>query len=635
MLRHVKIIFLALLALMVLGLTIASVYVVQTISEIPVERIRKFEKSTAIAQSVSKVDSDVLLNKSDLEDYWLFTESELSFKEFIELSISSGKLTKYKNGFLSHDEMTLPMVALNECERSSCYQRRMSFGEMPSVFWKGLIGIEDARFLNHFGVDLKSIFRAIAKDIAELRLAQGGSTLTQQLVKNLFYSNEKSFKRKIKEIIVAIYIETKFSKEEILTAYFNEVFWGSFNGVRIKGLYSASLFYFGKKPNEVAPFEAAILIGLLKGPYFYNPLTHLDRLKQRTKVVFNKLVDMNLFSKSADRVWTDKEWEKWVVDLKKRALSNRYRPLIYISRVTENAGISSYEQFVLVKSSIDILADIKEKYSEEDVAVKMVIGSLKDNNFFSYYSKWERDKIKAISSERNSVGSTLKPLYYALMSYMGLNWSDEVESGEITLDLVSGKWSPRESHKVEDEFVTVSRSLQESLNRPLVRLADKYGFKNLEPHVKEYIPTLQVPLAQYPSQLLGSIELSTYELFEVYKKILKRECEEVALGNKKWEDTILYILSDPSKTTIKRIVSKNLSSLSFFGKTGTSNNGYDNWFVFYDGWNLGVIWTGIDSGRSGERLRLYGSTTSFKIFQDFLLTRGRRLGELSCEKSGH
>ncbi|PIK14281.1 transglycosylase domain-containing protein [Halobacteriovorax sp. JY17] len=633
--RHIKTIVLIILTISAITTIVASIFVVQTIGDVPVERLKRLDKSISLGVSKSKIDSDVYVNKSDLYDYWLFTNSELSFDEYTQLLTGRNQIETYKSGYLTKDEIELPEVALNECEKSSCYQRRVPFGEMPSVFWKGLIGIEDSRFLNHFGIDLKSIFRALATDIVELRLAQGGSTLTQQLVKNLFYSNEKSFKRKIKEMVVAIYIETKFSKEEILTSYFNEVFWGSFNGIRIKGIYSASLFYFGKKPNEIDPFEAAILIGLLKGPYYYNPLTQLDRLKLRSKVVFNKLVEMSLFSSRADSLWTDGDWDQWIGELKKRALSDRYKPLIYISRVNEESGISSYEQYILVKSSISILESLREKYKKEDIAVKVVMGNLKNNNFFSYYSKWERDKIKAISSERNSVGSALKPVYYSLMTYLGLKWSDEIESKEITLKLKSGDWSPRESHKVTDEYVTISRSLQESLNRPLVRLADHYGFDEVEKLATKYIPGMQTPLAEYPSQLLGSIELSTYELFEVYKKVLKKECEEVSKGNKAWEDTILYVLSDPTKTTIKRIVSKNLEELKFFGKTGTSNNGYDNWFVFYDGWNLGVIWTGIDSNRSGDGLRLYGSTTSFKIFQDFLLTRGRRLGELTCEKSGH
>lgn len=633
MVRHIKSLLLVISLIVVIMTIIFSIFLVQTIGDVPVERIRLLEKSIAVESGESSLDRDTYLNKSDLYDYWLFTNSDLSFDEFIDLKIQLNEIVKFKKGYLTQKKIKLAPLSLNECKRTSCYQRRVPFGKMPSVFWKGLIGIEDSRFLSHFGIDLKSIFRAIATDIVELRLAQGGSTLTQQLVKNLFYSNEKSFKRKIKEIIVAIYIETKFSKEEILSSYFNEVFWGSFNGVRIKGIYSASIFYFGKKPNMISPYEAAILISLLKGPYFYSPLKHLDRLIGRSNVVYSKLINMELFSKDVDQHWSEGEWKTWLDNLKKRVLSKRYKPLIYTARVNKSTALNSYEQFILVKNTDKVLSDISKRYSEEDFAVKIVIGNLKSKDHYSYYSKWQRDKIKAISNERHSVGSSLKPVYYTLMTYLGLDWNDSVSTEKISMKLVSGKWIPRESHVVHDKEVSVTRALQESLNRPLVRLAEQYGFGELESLVKEFIPSLKTPLAEYPSQLLGSIELSVFELFDIYRKLLVRECSQVTNNSKEWSKTVLKVLSDPKKTTIRKIVSKKLKNLEFFGKTGTSNNGYDNWFVFYDGWNLGVIWTGVDSKRSGKGLKLYGGTTSYRIFQDFLLTRGRRLGELSCEKS--
>ena len=632
MLRYVKALLLIISIFVTILTIIGSIFIVQTINDIPVFRLKSIEKVAEINSSKSFIDRDTYIKEEDLKDYWKFANNPLSFREYI--NDNSNVLTAHENGFLVGKKINLPSIALNECDHSYCYQRRLPFGEMPSDFWKGLIGIEDSRFLKHFGIDIKSIFRAIITDIKEMRLAQGGSTLTQQLVKNLFYSNEKSFKRKIKEIIVAVYIETKFSKEDIISSYFNEVFWGSINGLRIKGLYSASTVYFGKKPSEIKPFEAAILISLLKGPYFYSPVNHLDRLKTRTNVVFKKLVDMNLFSKNIDSSWSEKEWKSWVKKLKQRSIRKRLRPLVYMSKLkTEEVGINHFEQFILIKSSMKVLDTISNKYPEEDFAMKIVMGSLGSKNHFSYYSKWERDKFKAINGERHSVGSTLKPIFYTLLTYLGMNWSDEVSTSKISLDLVSGKWSPRESHTVLEEKFKIERALQESLNRPLVRLARDYGFEKLELSAKELLPMMKVPLAQYPGQLLGSLELSTYELFEVYKSLFKKECDAVKSGAKAWDNTVLNILSDPNKTTIRKLVSKKLKYLKFFGKTGTSNNGYDNWFIFYDGWNLGVIWTGVDSKRSGKKLRLYGGTTSYRVFQDFLLGRGRRMGELGCEKS--
>jgi penicillin-binding protein 1B len=611
---------------------LVSIFVYKTINDIPIFRLQAVETERVIKNSASKVERDTLLRKEDISDFWHFTSSPLSLEEF--LITKQKKVNETSKGVLTTRELKLPPISLNECDHSYCYQRRLPFGEMPSVFWKGLIGIEDSRFLKHFGIDLKSIFRAIVTDIKEMRLAQGGSTLTQQLVKNLFYSNEKSFRRKIKEIIVAIYIETKFSKEDIISSYFNEVFWGSFNGLRIKGLYSASIVYFGKKPNQVDPFEASILISLLKGPYFYSPIKYKERLITRTNVVFNKLVSMGLFSKDVDTKWTESEWDTWIDSLKERTRPERLRPLVYLSKNVDNENdLNSYEHFVLVKGSHKTLKSISERYPEEDFAMKIVMGALKGDNYFSYYSKWERDKIKAISNERHSVGSTLKPIFYTFLTYMGLNWEDKVETGPVTLKLKSGSWSPRESHKVGEDYFTVARSLQESLNRPLVRLSNEYGFDELEKISVEFLPGLKTPLSEYPSQLLGSIELSTYELFQVYRSLFKKECKAVLSEAKKWEQTVQHVLSDPRKTTIRKLVAKDLESFKFFGKTGTSNNGYDNWFVFYDGLNLGVIWTGVESKRSGKKLKLYGGTTSYQVFQDFLLGRGRRLGELGCEKS--
>ncbi|WP_164848251.1 transglycosylase domain-containing protein [Halobacteriovorax sp. HLS] len=611
---------------------IASVFIIRTIGDIPVFRINSIKEVSLLSNSDVLIDSDTQINREDLKDYWQLTESALSFEEFLQINKDS--ISVIKNKILVSNQVQLPKIAKNECEYTYCYQRRLPFGQMPSVFWKGLIGIEDSRFLEHFGIDIKSIFRAIVTDIKEMRLAQGGSTLTQQLVKNLYYTNEKSFSRKIKEVIVAIYIETKFSKEDIISSYFNEVFWGSFNGIRIKGLYSASMIYFGKKPNEIEPYEASILISLLKGPYFYAPIKYTDRLKQRANVVFKKLISEGLFSSNVDNVWSEQEWSAWISELKERTLNNRLSPLAYISSQSdESKGLNFYEQFILVKSSFSVLEEISKRYPNEDLGMKIVMGNLKNKNLFTYYSKWERDKLKATSIERHSVGSTLKPLFYTLLSYFGVGWNDEVETGPVTLKLASGDWTPRESHVVSEEMTSVGKALQESLNRPLIRLAEENDFQKLEESSLAYLPTLKTPLAQYPGQLLGAIELSTFELFEVYKSLFNKECELVKSGVKSWDDTVLHVLSDPTKTTIRKLITANLSKLNFFGKTGTSNNGYDNWFVFYDGWNLGVIWTGVDSDRSGKGLKLYGGTTSFRVFQEFLLSRGRRLGELGCEKS--
>ena len=136
-------------------------------------------------------------------------------------------------------------------------------------------------------------------------------------------------------------------------------------------------------------------------------------------------------------------------------------------------------------------------------------------------------------------------------------------------------------------------------------------------------PNLNIPLEEYPAQLLGTVEITMEELFNIYRKFIIRDCTRD-------QQSVVKILSDPKETTIRRLVGEEFGNLRFFGKTGTSNNGFDNWFVFYEGTRLGVIWVGLEGDRSGKDLKLYGGTTSFKIFKDFYLNSGKRFGEFTC-----
>ena len=127
---------------------------------------------------------------------------------------------------------------------------------------------------------------------------------------------------------------------------------------------------------------------------------------------------------------------------------------------------------------------------------------------------------------------------------------------------------------------------------------------------------------------MGAVELTLWELHDIYKKFISKEC---ALGLNEENSGVLYLLSDPKQTTIRLAVGSVIGKQRFFGKTGTSNKGFDNWFLFFDGVRLGVIWVGLEGSRNVKQFRLYGSNTSFKIFELFARDSGRRFGELNCE----
>ncbi len=611
------------------------IFVLLVIADAPLERLERVSTigtNRQISEKKIVLEKGSLVKMDELEFYLQFyggkKEPGRLIKDGLEEQIFNKVGRAGKLYSLSADlEIESPLV--NDCDQIYCYQHRINFDQIPSQFWKGLMGIEDYRFLDHFGVDLKSILRAAIIDIIEMKVVQGGSTLTQQLVKNLFYSNEKKLSRKIKEMIVAIYIESKYPKENILEAYFNEVFWGALGSVRIKGIYAASLFYFEKRPQEIDPYEASILIGLLKGPNYYRPLKYLDRLIQRTNVVYAKLGELNLYPASHDLKWKKEKWEKWQARLREK-VEGSWHLNMWKSLENKEDYLNHYEKFVFIHKASEIMSFIKTRAPDQDMAIKAFIGSPKagDKNFFSYYSKFERNRTAAIWEERHQVGSTLKPLLYSYFLDHEMNLADMVSTKPIELKLLSGNWSPREAHDDLPAEVTLATALAKSYNRPVIRLAEKVGFDVLEKELDPIIPRLQKPLSEFPAQLLGAVELSLAELLEIYRKFISKECVK---GLEEEHPSVLYLLSDPKQTTVRLAVGSVIGKQRFFGKTGTSNKGFDNWFIFFDGVRLGVVWVGLEGSRDVKQFKLYGSNTSFKIFELFARDSGRRFGELNCE----
>ena len=289
-----KISVLTLIVIMVL----VAVWCGLVINSIPLDKLSPVSNSpTTKKKPVSILEEGSFINLEELKTYLLFTEKNNSIQDLLP-----GLNFKKKEVFVIKDIKLSPLIK-NECTVHNCFQSKMPFDQIPSVFWKGLIGIEDYRFLDHKGVDLKAIARAIIADIKQMRFVQGGSTLTQQLVKNLFLTQEKTIYRKLKEIVMATYIEYKFSKERILESYFNEVYWGAIGGLKVKGLKAASIFYFSKHPRRLSDFEVSILISMLKGPGHYHPVYQQSRLKQRANYIYKKLVEINFFSSNTNQKW--------------------------------------------------------------------------------------------------------------------------------------------------------------------------------------------------------------------------------------------------------------------------------------------------------------------------------------------
>lgn len=616
-------------ALLVVG------FVTVTLNEISLRmnEIKLQKAKVSVGESTLEVGTIVKVNQ--LKSFLSFAMIDLKVEEWIESKNDS--IQKNKSNFNILKDISLPELYPNNCSRFRCYQHSVPFEDIPSSLWKGLIGIEDYRFLDHEGVDYISILRALVADIKAMKLVQGGSTLTQQLVKNLFLTNEKKFSRKIKELIYAVYIENKLKKDEIITLYFNEVFWGAIGGVYLKGVNAASIGYFDKKPNELTDYESAILIGLLKGPYFYHPIKKTDRLKQRTKVVYERLKSLNLITSKESEIWSEDDWDKWIKTLKEKDNSSSLRSMYLVTKNSDKL-FDSYEKYVFYESVESVSKSLEKRTKGLDIGIKFFAINKKCLekdcvDTFYHYNKTERDRNKAIFSEKHQVGSVLKPIIYEQFLSFGKSLNDEVITKPKTLKLKSGSWTPKDASKVKKEYITLRYAIQKSKNIPLIRVADEIGFEKLEPVLKDYFPELLVPLSEYPAQLLGAVELSLGDLSLAYLKYFRKTCENIKSGLYKFEDSILYELSNASDTTISRVANKTLKQVMMFGKTGTTNSGLDNWYVAFDGKTFYAIWFGVDANRKDKKLRLSGASSAFRIFQNFLQFRGKQIYELYCAEN--
>ena len=168
------------------------------------------------------------------------------------------------------------------------FRKAVRIDQLPKYVGDAVVAIEDHRFYQHNGVDVVGMLRALVKNLANRRVVQGGSTLTQQVAKNLFFSQERSIKRKIQEIVLALWLEKKFTKKQILSIYINRVYFGA----GTYGIDAAAYRFFGKQSSKLTLYEAASLIGLLKSPTAYSPLHHKDRSIQRTALVLDQMVKL-------------------------------------------------------------------------------------------------------------------------------------------------------------------------------------------------------------------------------------------------------------------------------------------------------------------------------------------------------
>ena len=506
--------------------------------------------------------------------------------------------------------------------------------DTPPLLGQTLIAVEDKDFANHHGISFRGIARAMLANIKAGRFVQGGSTLTQQLVKNFYLTQAKSLWRKIQEALMAPLLELHYTKAEILEAYINEVYLGQSGPRGIHGFGLASTHYFNRSLNTLKPHQIALLVGTVKGASYYNPWRHPERAKNRRDTVLQLMADNNLISQTEYKKYTAMPLgvvKKTALrlgnypaflDVVKRQLRTDYQEEDLQSEgLRIFTTMSPNVQELTEKSLSSRLAQHNKKSTKNNLQAAAVVTAVGSGEIVALvgdrnprYSGFNR----AVDMQR-AIGSLVKPFVFltALSEPQKYTLSTLVDDEPVTIPLAGGKkWQPQNFDKKSHGNIPLYQALAFSYNQSTARLGMDVGLSKVIDTLSE--AGVERPIKKLPSLLLGSLDLSPLELSHLYHTLAAdgvytplRAIRDVLDANNQRlnryplksepriapETTYLMHYSLQAAMRIgtgRRAYQQLPDQLVVAGKTGTTNRQRDSWFAGYSADHLGVVWVGND-----------------------------------------
>jgi penicillin-binding protein 1B len=502
--------------------------------------------------------------------------------------------------------------------------------DVPPLLRKGIKLIEDRRFDEHHGVDAFGVLRAIFANLRAGRVVQGGSTLTQQLVKNYFLSDEQTFDRKATEAVMALRLEAHYSKEEILVAYLNEVYLGQDGDRAIHGFGLGSEYYFAKPLGELEVGEMALLIGLVKGPSYYDPRKHPDRAITRRNLVIKELADAHLIDAAAAKRASASplslrppggSYVPAYIDLVRRHLKRDYAEAdLAAAGLSIYTSLDSRAQAAAERALAQNLSRLDGRNRTGHLEGAVIVAEPNSGDVVAVVGGREAGTggFNRALDARRPIGSLVKPAVYLTAIESGrYTAASLIEDAPVEMKLTDGStWAPQNfEHEVYGQ-VTLARALAESLNLATVKLGMDVGLGKVVDTLQRLGLETSTPLN--PSLLLGTVEMSPLEVVQVYTSLanggfrarlravhavldeqgraLKRfkvQVESVAPPAAVYQiDRMLMLV--PTRGTARDAAARLPKGLVIAGKTGTSSDTRDSWFAGFTGSYLSVAWVGYD-----------------------------------------
>lgn len=501
---------------------------------------------------------------------------------------------------------------------------------VPELLTEALIVLEDRKFYRHRGIDPEAIVRAAWANVRAGEIAQGGSTLTQQLVKSYFLDDRQTFGRKAKEAVMAMILEARFEKDDLLNSYVNEIYLGQDGERAIHGFGLASRFYFGKPLEELDLTEIALLVALVRGPSYYDPRTHADRAIARRNLVLDLLAEFDVVPAAEAqrakavplRLAIERETGYYpaFLDFVRRTLRRDYRE----EDLTEE-GLAIYTTLdprVQAEAQLALTREL-ERRKKADLEGAVVVTEPQSGDVLAIIGgrRGGFDGFNRALDGARPIGSLVKPVVYLAALQTGrYNAATLIDDEPIEVRLPNRKiWRPENFSKTYAGPVPLVRALAESLNLATVHLGLDVGL----PRVAKTFGQLGIekPPGQNPSLLLGSFELTPLEVAQLYNSFanggfrtpLRAVRAVLDAESKPLKSFALEVTPAADSATVHELNRMLVHVIDhgtgraaraaippgvvIAGKTGTSSDFRDSWFAGFSGSHLAVVWVGFDDNR--------------------------------------
>jgi penicillin-binding protein 1B len=530
--------------------------------------------------------------------------------------------------------------------------------DLPEHVVQAVLAAEDASFYWHPGVSPTGIARAALVNLRKGEVSQGGSTLTQQLVKNVFLTHDRSFFRKIREAVIALAVEAQHSKREILQGYLNGIYMGGGHGVQYYGLGSVARAYFGKDASELTLEEAALLAGAIKAPAAYSPLQHPDKARARRDQVLHRMAELE---------WIDAATLERALSLPVETvplrLGTRLAPHFGDAMATEarerfglrrlgNQGLHLFatlrprEQALAEEAMADVLDDLDRRgrrgrrTTDEPLEAALVSVDPGTGAILAYAGgrDYERSEFDRVSQARRQAGSCFKPIVLVAALEAGkASPATLLDDKPLTLKAGGKSWTPRNSDGGFRGPITARRAMELSRNVPLVRLAMDTGLDQVAATARRM--GLNGPLEEVPALPLGSADVTPREIATVYAtlasgglrptlhglfRVLDAEGKPVVdlkspQPERALTPQVAYVTTAVLEGVVRRGTAAGVRryriSGPLAGKTGTTNEARDSWFAGYRPDRVTVVWVGHDNPAS---TRFSGSRAAIPIWGRYM-----------------